>query len=169
MRFKNGITEKNVVIKCGADKFLPFCIMFGLYVILFGTVSPGGGFQGGVIVASSVLLLYLGYGYNTTSKAISLEVLRVNESVGAILYVVLGVIGIAFTANFCANVFYNLGEAGDLISAGTITFMSYSVGYKVLTGVGFLLLLLLGLLAPDGDDDEDEIAEKAQITEKEGE
>lgn len=161
MKFKDGITGKDVIVKCGADKFLPFAIVFGLYVILFGTISPGGGFQGGVIVAVSVLMLYLGYGYNTTSKVISLEVLRVNESVGAVIYVVLGVIGVAFTANFCTNVLYNLGKAGDLISAGTITFMSYSVGYKVLTGVGFLLLLLLGLLAPDADDDdEDETAGK---------
>ena len=156
MKFKAGITEKNVIVKCGADKFLPFAIVFGLYVILFGTVSPGGGFQGGVIVAASVLMLYLGYGYNKTSKYISGEVLRVNESIGAVIYVVLGFIGIAFTANFCANVFYILGQTGDLISAGTITFMSYSVGYKVLTGVGFLLLLMLGLLAPDADDEDEE-------------
>ena len=140
MKFKDGITEKNIIIKCGADRMLPFAIVFGLYIILFGTISPGGGFQGGVIVAVSCLLIYLGYGYNTASKVLSLDVLRVNESVGAVIYVILGVIGIAFTANFCTNVFANLGKAGDLISAGTITFMSYSVGYKVLTGVGFLLL-----------------------------
>ena len=42
----------------------------------------------------------------------------------------------------------------DGISGGTITFMSYAVGYKVLTGVGFLLLLLLGLLAPEREEDE---------------
>ena len=59
-----------------------------------------------------------------------------------------------FGARFCQNVFYKLGDVGDLISGGTITFMSYTVGYKVLTGVGFLLLLLLGLLAPERDEDE---------------
>ena len=163
MRFKDGITEKNIIVKCGSDNFLPFAVVFGLYVILFGTISPGGGFQGGVICASAALLIYLGYGYNTASKALSLEVLRVNESVGAVIYVLLGVLGVAFAANFCTNVLYNLGSAGDLISAGTITFMSYSVGYKVMTGVGFLLLLMLGLLAPEDDGDE-EICEKADIS-----
>ena len=156
MRFKDGITEKNIIIRCGADSILPFALVFGIYVILFGTISPGGGFQGGVIVAVSALLIYLGYGYNDAVKALSLEVLRVNEAVGAVIYVILGVIGVAFTANFATNVIYNLGQAGDLISAGTITFMSYSVGYKVMTGVGFLLLLMLGLLAPGRDDGEDE-------------
>ena len=80
MKYKNSITQKNVLVTCGADKFLPFALVFGLYIILFGTVSPGGGFQGGVIVASSALLLYLGYGYRTASKAISSEALRVGES-----------------------------------------------------------------------------------------
>ena len=152
MKFKEGITEKNIIIKCGADKFLPFALTFGFYIILFGTISPGGGFQGGVCVASGALLLYLGYGYNIATKAINTEVLRINEAIGASLYVILGLLGIAFGLNFCRNVFYNIGAVGDFISAGTITFMGYAVGYKVLCGVGFLLLLMLGLLAPDPDD-----------------
>lgn len=161
MKFKKGIKEHDIIVKCAADKFLPFAVVFGLYVILFGTVSPGGGFQGGVIVASAVLLLYLGYGYKTTTDTVPMEVLRVNEAVGASFYVILGVIGIILGCNFATNVFYNIGAVGDLISAGTITFMSYTVGYKVLTGVGFLLLLMLGLLAA-GDDDDDECADEAE-------
>ena len=46
MKLKSGIQEKNIILKCGADALLPFAIVFGIYVILFGTVSPGGGFQG---------------------------------------------------------------------------------------------------------------------------
>lgn len=149
MRFKDGIKEKNIIVKCGADKFLPFAITFGLYVILFGTVSPGGGFQGGVIVASAAIMIYLGYGFHIVSRALRSETLRVGEALGASLYVFLGLLGIIGGANFCRNIFFDNGEVGDLISAGTITYMSYAVGFKVLTGVGFLLLLLLGILAPD--------------------
>ncbi|MBQ9420593.1 MAG: hypothetical protein IJU30_02400 [Lachnospiraceae bacterium] len=152
MKFKDGIKEQNVIIKCGADKFLPFALTFGIYIILFGTVSPGGGFQGGVCVASAALLLYLGYGYNIATKAINTEVLRINEAIGASLYVILGLLGIAAGLNFARNIFFDMGNVGDLLSAGTITFMGYAVGYKVLCGVGFLLLLMLGLLAPDADD-----------------
>ncbi len=153
MKFKKGIKERNVILKCAADLMLPFALVFGIYIILFGTVSPGGGFQGGVIVAAAVLLLYLGYGYKTTAKAISGEVLRVNEAIGAILYTLLAVCGLVLGARFCQNVFFNNGAVGDMLSAGNITFMSYSVGYKVLTGVGFLLLLMLGLLSPDDDEE----------------
>jgi len=159
MKFKNGITEKNVIMKCGADMMLPFAIVFGIYIILFGTVSPGGGFQGGVMVAAAAVLLYLAYGYNTARNAINTEVLRVGEACGATLYVILGLCGLFVGANFCRNIFFDNGAVGDLISAGTITFMGYSVGFKVLTGVGFLLLLMMSLLAPDTDDEEEEDAE----------
>ena len=153
MKFKKGIKERNVILKCAADLMLPFALIFGIYIILFGTVSPGGGFQGGVIVAAAVLLLYLGYGYKTTAKAINGEVLRINEAIGAILYTVLAACGLFLGVRFCQNVFFDNGAVGDMISAGTITFMSYSVGFKVLTGVGFLLLLMLGMLSPDDDEE----------------
>ncbi|MBR4165793.1 MAG: MnhB domain-containing protein [Lachnospiraceae bacterium] len=154
MKYKNGITQKSVIVKCAADRFLPFALVFGLYIILFGTVSPGGGFQGGVIVASAALLVYLGYGHRTASKAINMEVLRVNESLGATFYVLLGMAGIFAGAVFCRNIWYNIGPVGNLISAGTITFMGYAVGYKVLCGVAFLLMLMLGLLAPGGEEED---------------
>jgi len=156
VKFKEGIKEKNIIVKCGADSFLPFALVFGLCVILLGTVSPGGGFQGGVIVASACLLLYLGYGYDTVTKSINMHVLEVNESIGAVLYVILAFCGILFGARFCQNVFYADGKIGDLISAGTITFMSFSVGYKVLTGVGFLLMLLMSLLSTDEEEQMEE-------------
>ena len=153
MKYKKGIQQHNIIVKCGADMLLPFALVFGLYIILFGTVSPGGGFQGGVIAASACLLLYLGYGYKTAKDCINMEVLRVNEALGAILYTLLGMCGLVLGVRFCQNVFFDSGAVGDLTSAGTITFMSYAVGYKVLTGVGFVLLLMLGLLAPDSDDE----------------
>ena len=159
MKFKKGITEKNVIVKCGADMMLPFSIIFGLYIILFGTVSPGGGFQGGVMVAAAAILLYLGYNYYTVKSAINTEVLRVGEALGATLYVVFGLCGLFAGFNFCRNIFFANGAVGDLISAGNITFMGYSVGFKVLTGVAFLLMLLLSLLAPESENDEEEEAE----------
>ncbi len=158
MKLKDGIKETNVVVKSGADMILPFALVFGLYVILFGTVSPGGGFQGGVMVASACLLLYLGYGYKATANMINREVLEVNEALGAIIYVLLAACGLFMGARFCQNVFTDIGKVGDLISAGTVTFMSFAVGYKVLTGVGFLLLLMLYLLGDD--DDEEEVEEE---------
>ena len=69
--------------------------MFGFYIICFGTISPGGGFQGGVIVAAACILLYLAYGHKTTTTAINEEFIRVNEAIGAVLYVLLGFCGLS--------------------------------------------------------------------------
>lgn len=153
MRFKDGIKETNVVVKAGCDTFLPFAVVFGFYIIFFGTISPGGGFQGGVLVSSACLLLYLAYGRKTAVNAINEEFIRINEAIGAIIYVMLGMCGLFFGARFCENVFYQWFNIGDPLSAGTITFMSYAVGYKVLTGVGFLLLLMIGLMALDSEEE----------------
>ena len=155
MRFKDGLKEQNIIVKCGVDRFLPIALVFGFSIILFGTVSPGGGFQGGVIVSSAVLLLYLGYGYSVLTKAVNPEVLRINEAVGATIYALLGFIGLFFGANFCRNILFDNGNVGDLISGGNITFMGYTVGYKVLCGIGFLLILMLGILAPDNEEEKE--------------
>ena len=149
MKFKSGIKEQNIIVKCGADKLLPFFLLFGLYVILFGTVSPGGGFQGGVLVSSAALLLYLGYNYKTVTKTAGMKALHISDSIGTIIYVILGLVGLVGGSVFCKNIFFASGDVGDMLSAGNITFMSYAVGFHVIAGVAFLLLLMVGLLVPD--------------------
>ena len=141
------IKVKNIVLKCAADIFAPLALIFGFSVILHGQLSPGGGFQGGVIVASAVLLLFTGYGYRVTAQALSADALKKNEAFGASCYIALALVGVLAGAEFCGNVVSH-GHMGDLISGGTIMYMNYAVGYKVLTGVGCLLLILMSLLAP---------------------
>lgn len=103
------------------------------------------------MVASSVILIYLGYGSKTLKETFNMEIMRKNEAIGAIAYSFFALIGIIYGANFCRNVIFNHGKIGDLYSSGTIFWMNFSVGYKVLTGVGFLILLMVGLLSFDGD------------------
>jgi multisubunit Na+/H+ antiporter MnhB subunit len=147
------IKVKNVIVKCAADIFAPISLIFGFYVILHGHLSPGGGFQGGVLVAGAAVLVYLAYGHKGVRETFNMEVLKKNEAIGAVAYTLFALVGLAFGANFARNVFYNLGNPGDLISSGTIMFMNLSVGYKVLTGVSFLILLMIGLLAPESSED----------------
>jgi multicomponent Na+:H+ antiporter subunit B len=151
---KKNIKVKNIIIKNAADVFTPIALMLGFYVISHGHLSPGGGFQGGVLVAAAAILIYLGYGYENSLKVFNMELIRKNEAIGAILYTFFAVVGLFFFANFCRNIFYDMGEPGALFSSGTILFMNLSVGYKVLTGMGFLILLMLGLLAPEKSDND---------------
>ena len=156
MKPRKNLTENDTIIRNAGGFFLPFALMFGFYVIMHGNLSPGGGFQGGVCGAGAVVLLFLGYGYDTAVKAIHPEFIRKNEAVGATAYVIIALCGIFAGANFCRNVFYQNGAVGDLFSAGTIGYMNYAVGYKVLTGVSFLLILLFGTLSPEWDKKQEE-------------
>lgn len=149
----------DLIVRCLADNFLPLSLILGFYVILHGNISPGGGFQGGVLVSSSVLLLYLAYGYKGAAKTLNAEVMHKGEAIGATCYVIFALLGIFYGFNFARNVFYSSGEVGQIWSSGTIALMNYAVGLKVLTGVGFLLLMVIGLLAID---DKDEAADTAE-------
>ena len=141
----------NIIPACGCDKIMPFALVYMFYVILHGHLSPGGGFQGGVLAVAIVVLIYLGHGYQTTTKALSFEFMHISEGVASILYVCVAFAGVAFASQFCENFLYLKGNIGDLFSAGTIFWMDLAVGAKVLTGVAVLGLSMVGLLiANDG-------------------
>ena len=138
---------KNVIARCGADKILPIGIVYMFYIILHGHLSPGGGFQGGVLMAGIVILLYLGHGFEATVDALSYHALHKSEGLASVVYVALGLLGIAVGAQFAENVIYTHGAAGQLYSSGTIFWMNVTVGVKVITGIGSISLLMISLLA----------------------
>ena len=140
-----------LIMRTASDIFTPIALMLGIYVILHGTVSPGGGFQGGVIVSSAAILMYLGHGYETAMQSFNMTVFKKGEAIAAIIYVLLATAGIWAGASFCRNIFAVQGSVNSLFSGGTVTYMNYTVGFKVLMGISFLLVLILGLLAPERD------------------
>lgn len=147
-----GKKKDDLIVRCMADMFIPLALVYGFSVILHGNLSPGGGFQGGVIGAVSVLLIYLGYGHKGLKDSFSPDCLHANEVLGSIAYIVFAVLGLYFGLNFCANVLAQSGNIGDLWSGGTVALMNYAVGYKVLTGVGLLLILIIGVLPADSQE-----------------
>ena len=136
---------KNVIARCGADKILPIGIVYMFYIILHGHLSPGGGFQGGVLMVALIALVYMGHGYQVTMDAFSYHILHTSEGLASIFYVALGLLGVAAGAHFAQNALY-LGKIGSLYSSGTILWMTVTVGVKVISGVGSIALLMLGVL-----------------------
>ena len=113
-------------------------VLFGIYVVAHGHLSPGGGFQGGVVLATGALLVYLS-GEFVTLRRVSPEILTdAAESTGAAGYVAVGLLGLAAGATFLENVL-PLGQPGQLLSAGTIPVLNLVVGLEV--AGGFVLLL----------------------------
>jgi multicomponent Na+:H+ antiporter subunit B len=113
-------------------------VLVGLYVVIHGHQTPGGGFQGGVILATALLLVYLCDQYVTLQRVGPTALIELAEALGTASLVLLGVAGMIFLAACFAN-FLPLGTAGELLSAGTVPVGSTCVGLAV-TG-GFALMV----------------------------
>jgi multicomponent Na+:H+ antiporter subunit B len=144
---------KNIIVKCANDILLPITLVFGLYIILHGHLSPGGGFQGGVIVAAGVALVFLGYGNDGVRKAFRPGALKLSENIGALMYIFFCLLGILYGDTFVRNVLYALGNPGDLWSSGTIFLMNFSVGFKVRAGICLMLIIMIGTMFSQKDDE----------------
>ena len=142
-----GLRVRHVLSRCGCDALLPFALVYIFYIILHGHLSPGGGFQGGVLMAGVVTLIYLGHGFETTVNALSYHALHRGEGVASVVYVALGLLGVAVGAQFAQNVLYTQSAVGELYSSGTIFWMNVTVGVKVVTGIGSISLLMISLMA----------------------
>jgi multicomponent Na+:H+ antiporter subunit B len=113
-------------------------VVLAIYITMHGHLTPGGGFQGGVIAATALLLVYLGSDYKTMQRLRPLPLVETAKSAGAAGFVLIGLGGLIFAGAFLEN-FLPLGNPGELISAGTIPLLSLAVGIEV--SGGFVLLL----------------------------
>ncbi|MGH6761992.1 MAG: Na(+)/H(+) antiporter subunit B [Phyllobacterium sp.] len=115
------------LVRHGAEVILPLIFLFGAYVIMNGHISAGGGFQGGAVVASGVMLLLIAF----PNSEISHGFLSVTESLAGVLYVCAGVLGLILAGGFLDNRFLPLGDFGAVFSAGAIPLISTLLGIKV--------------------------------------
>ena len=90
----------DLVIKTVCRIIIPMIQIYALYVVSHGDFSPGGGFQGGVIFGSSLILLAISYDLKTLVARIKEKVLGVLASIGVILYVGIGVVCMVMGGNF---------------------------------------------------------------------
>jgi multicomponent Na+:H+ antiporter subunit B len=113
-------------------------VLFGLYMVAHGHLTPGGGFQGGVVLATGALLVFLSGEYVTLRRVRPVALIDLSESSGAGGYVAVGLLGLAAGAAFLQNVL-PLGQPGALFSAGTILPLNLAVGLEVAGGLVLLL------------------------------
>lgn len=111
--------------------------IFGFYIGLHGQLTPGGGFQAGVILASVPLLIYIAENTEAFRRITSHVVVEVFDALGAASYALIGATPLVFGLPLLTN-FLPLGTTGDVFSAGTIALISACVGVEV-TGA-FLLV-----------------------------
>ena len=92
--------QQSIVVTTVCRLVAPFAQIFGLYVIMHGHSSPGGGFQGGVILASSFMLLAVGDGIEEVRRRFSALAVTVLSSAGVLIYAGIGVVCLLLGANY---------------------------------------------------------------------
>lgn len=116
--------------------------LFGIYIVTHGQVSPGGGFQGGVILATALLLLYLCAEYNQFRRAVPQRLVEVGEALGAAAYILVGAACAGAGGLFLQN-FLPLGKSGSITSGGIVALIDLGVGLEVCGGLALAVLAYL--------------------------
>jgi multicomponent Na+:H+ antiporter subunit B len=112
--------------------------VLGVYIVSHGQISPGGGFQGGVVLASAVVAVYLAGQYIAMSRAAPITATETVEALGAAGFVGVGLAGMASGGAFLTNLL-PLGTPATIASGGTIALVSFAVGMEVVAG--FVLII----------------------------
>ena len=120
--------ESNFMLQTASKILFPIIMLFGVYVMVYGHLSPGGGFQGGVIIASAVLLLLVSYkGFEVPHS-----VIVALETFAGVSYVLIGLMGLLVLDTFLGNFLpHDISQMGMLLSGGIIPIIYIIVGIKV--------------------------------------
>jgi len=141
-----------------AALLFPFVIVFSFYVIMHGHLTPGGGFQGGAIGASAIVMLIVAYGVKEIYKKTGDETLSIFESIGGLIFVLVGIIGFIMASSFLYNflvgkpLFGDIppfgSNPGELNTGGILPILNIAVGMKVIGGLASVILIMA--LATEG-------------------
>jgi len=112
-------------------------VVLGIYVVAHGHLTPGGGFQGGVVIASAFVLVHVAGRYLILKQVRPMPLVEITEAGGAAGFVLVGLGGVIAGSAFLFN-FLPLGEPGTLLSAGMIPLLNISVGLEVAGAVVLL-------------------------------
>jgi multisubunit Na+/H+ antiporter MnhB subunit len=162
-------TDVSRIVSYAAFFLFPIILVFGAYLVIHGHISPGGGFQGGAVMASGTALILM-TAFITRNSKMTRKLLSVFESTGLFIFILMGLLGLgtAFLYNFMATPdgFLNSmpfgPNTGDISSAGTLPILSLAVGLEVFCGISIILVSLFNLTKEDKSDKEMDTAEETE-------
>lgn len=138
---QSGMT---LIVKTITRLTVGLILLYGIYIVLHGHISPGGGFAGGVIIALSFIHLMLAFGKETALAKLNQRRTSFLESLGAVMFIFIGLLGL-FGGYFLLNFFINKGKPFNLFSAGIIPICNIAISLKVGAGL-FAIFVALVLL-----------------------
>ena len=122
--------KRDVILRHGALILVPFTLMFGIYVILNGHLSPGGGFSGGTIMGAALILYNLAFGDKSTKKFFNFKIYKVITIIALSFYAISKTYSFYTGANHLHSIIPK-GLPGNLISSGLILPLNICVGIVV--------------------------------------
>jgi len=140
------------IVRTQSGFLYPFILIFGLYIVIHGHLTPGGGFQGGAVIATGLALVAVAYEYSSVRRWLASAKLTLIEGVGLLGFIITAIVGFgtSFFWNWLANSGYVFGSRvppginpGNLNTGGVLPVMNLTVGLEVLGGLGAIVVCML--------------------------
>lgn len=133
-----------IIVKTVTRLTVGLIFLYGIYIILHGHLTPGGGFAGGVIMALAFINVNLAFGGNISAKIFSKGSTSIVEALGAVMFLALALFGMRY-GGFFDNFLHPNGDPGQLVSAGIIPLENIAISLKVGAGMFGIFLTLIVL------------------------
>jgi multisubunit Na+/H+ antiporter MnhB subunit len=130
------------IVKVVARLVGGFIFIYGCYIVLYGHLSPGGGFAGGAIIAAGLILSRLAFGTTARQEKSTSISSSIFESTGGLLFLLVALLGLFVGGYFFINLFPSFGTPGRLVSAGSIPFSNIAIGIKVAAAILSIFVVL---------------------------
>ena len=149
------------VVRTVARSMAPFILVYGIYLVAYGHLTPGGGFPGGVMIAGGFMMLVLALGKAEAEKVLPRRVAGVLDSVGALAFLALALLGLWLGTEFFLNFIKKThpGRPHAFMNAGIIPLANAAIALKVALSFTAVLVLLATCRLPGGgrfESDEEE-------------
>lgn len=138
----NDTSGMSEIVKGITRIVFPFIMIFGISIVLYGHLTPGGGFAGGVVLTGGFVLLLLAFGREYTLKIFPRKIAKSLDSIGALGF--LGIALLGFTGgSFFKNIFPK-GQLFHLWSGGNLLLSNIMIGIKIGSAL-FLAIITLSM------------------------
>lgn len=136
---KESNAGMTLIVKTITRLTVGLILLYGIYVVFNGHLSPGGGFAGGVIIALSFIHLMLAFGENVAIGKMNFRRARRLVSLGALLFLFVALLGF-IGGNFFSNFLLRIRESCHLFNEGSIPF--YEVAISLIVGGGLFVIFV---------------------------
>ena len=150
MKSEQGMS---IIVKRITRITVSLIFLFGVYIVLHGHLTPGGGFAGGVIIALSFIHVVLAFGKDFALRRLNEKLASIFESLGAVLFLTVSLLGLFLAGIFFLNVLPK-GKPFNLLSSGIILPSNIAIFIKVGAGLFMIFIALAMLRITEGKKEE---------------